>query len=66
MTEIIVWADPEGELDICESDFDGMNEIGTSGVMEPFIDSSNDNRGGIIMSEVALPGKAGSPAKNGS
>ena len=34
--------------------FDGMSEIGTSGVMEPFIDSSNDNRGGIIMSEVAL------------
>ena len=34
--------------------FDGMSEIGTSGVMEPFIDSSNDNRGGIIMSEAAL------------
>ena len=34
--------------------FDGMSEIGTSGVMEPFVDSSNDNRGGIIMSEVAL------------
>ena len=34
--------------------FDGMSEIGTSGVMEPFIDGSNDNRGGIIMSEVAL------------
>jgi len=34
--------------------FDGMSEISTSGVMEPFIDSSNDNRGGIIMSEAAL------------
>ena len=34
--------------------FDGMSEIGTSGVMEPFIDSSNDNRGGIIMSEAEL------------
>ena len=34
--------------------FDGMSEIGTSAVMEPFIDSSNDNRGGMIMSEAAL------------
>lgn len=34
--------------------YDGMSEIGTSGVMDPFIDSSNNNRGGIIMSEAAL------------
>jgi len=31
-----------------------LYDAGTSGVMEPFIDSSNDNRGGIIMSEAAL------------
>ena len=34
--------------------YDGMSEIGTSGVMQPFIESSNDNRGGIIMPEAAL------------
>lgn len=29
--------------------YDGTHEVGTSGVIEPFIDTSDENRGGLIM-----------------
>lgn len=34
--------------------FDGMSEIGTSSVIDPFINNDNENRGGMIMTEKEL------------
>ena len=34
--------------------YDGVHEIGTSGVIEPFIDTSDENRGGLIMDTFEL------------
>jgi predicted amidohydrolase YtcJ len=34
--------------------YDGVHEIGTSGVIEPFINTSDENRGGLIMDTFEL------------
>ncbi len=34
--------------------YDGTHEVGTSGVIEPFIDTSDENRGGLIMDTLEL------------
>jgi len=34
--------------------YDGVHEVGTSGVIEPFIDTSDENRGGLIMDTFEL------------
>lgn len=36
--------------------YDGVHEIGTSGVIEPFIDTDDENRGGLIMDTFELAG----------
>jgi len=34
--------------------YDGVHEIGTSGVIEPFINTSDENRGGLVMDTTEL------------
>ena len=36
--------------------YDGVHEVGTSGVIEPFIDTNDENRGGLIMDTFELSG----------